>query len=349
MRKLFKILLKIIIILIIIITIITLYFTISDYNPDKKIIISQGENVTPLENKKITILSWNIGYAGLGNNMDFFYDGGKKVKDTKQQTLKNLNKIKTILDDYSYVDFILLQEVDVNSKRSYYINEKDTISKQLDNFISFFATNYKVQYIPFPISSPLGKVESGLITYSKNIPVSSVRYKYPGNYNWPKKLFLLDRCFICNRYPVNNGKQLIIINTHNSAYDKNGNLRQKQLNFLKKFITQEYNKGNYVIVAGDWNENPPDFNKIKHKKYKILKLKSINKNFMPKDWKWIFDPKTPTNRSLSSRYNKNTTKKTIIDFFLISPNIKNTEIKTINLDFENSDHQPILGEFKLKN
>ena len=30
----------------------------------------------------LTLVSWNIGYAGLGDNMDFFYDGGRRVRDT---------------------------------------------------------------------------------------------------------------------------------------------------------------------------------------------------------------------------------------------------------------------------
>ena len=342
MRKLLRILLKLIIILIIVLGIISIYYTVSDYNPDKKIIISTGENVSPIENNKITILSWNIGYAGLGNDMDFFYDGGDKVRDTKKRTIENLLEIKKTLDEYSYADFITLQEVDVNSKRSYYINERDSIDKQLNEFVSFYATNFKSPFIPFPITNPLGKVESGIITYSKYIPMSSVRYKYPGNYNWPKKLFLPDRCFICNKYTVDNGKQLILINTHNSAYDKNGKLRNQQLKFLKKFIINEYNKGNFVIISGDWNQNPPNFlNKNKNN--------SIDKNFMPKGWTWVFDKTIPTNRSLSGVYKDNDgIYTTTIDFFLISPNVKKINVETINLDFRNSDHQPILGEFELK-
>ena len=31
----------------------------------------------------LTLVSWNIGYAGLGDNMDFFYDGGRRVRDTR--------------------------------------------------------------------------------------------------------------------------------------------------------------------------------------------------------------------------------------------------------------------------
>ncbi len=348
MKKIIRITLRLTIIFIITISLILLYFTLSDYNPKEKIIISQSKNINPLENETITILSWNIGYAGLGSNMDFFYDGGTKVRDTKQQTIKNITAISNTLKDYSYVDFIFLQEIDLNSKRTYYINEKKILDNQLNNYMSFFAINYNVQYIPFPVTSPMGKVKSGLITYSKHIPLSSTRYKFPGNYYWPKYLFMPDRCFLCNTYNVYNNKKLILINTHNSAFDKTENLKQKQLKYLKKFITNEYKKGNYVIVAGDWNQKPPDFNTKNFNNNTEFTLKPIDKNYMPKNWKWIHDNTTPTNRSLSTAYTDTETKTTIIDFFLISPNIENINIETINLNFKNTDHQPILGEFKLK-
>jgi endonuclease/exonuclease/phosphatase family metal-dependent hydrolase len=36
-----------------------------------------------------------------------------------------------------------------------------------------------------------------------------------------------------------------------------------------------------------------------------------------------------------------------IDFFLISPNIEVLEIRTLDLEFENSDHLPVLMKIKL--
>jgi len=38
----------------------------------------------------------------------------------------------------------------------------------------------------------------------------------------------------------------------------------------------------------------------------------------------------------------------VIDYCLISPNIDMIEVKTIDLKFENSDHQPVLAKVKLK-
>ena len=159
---------------------------------------------------------------------------------------------------------------------------------------------------------------------------------------------MLDRCFLANKYKLRNGKSLFVINTHNSAYD-NGNLKQKQMQYLKKFIVNEYNKGNYIVVGGDWNQLPPKLSVNKFKKLQTnnVILNSVNKNFLPKSWKYIFDKNTATNRSLETKYLPQKTYTTIIDFFVISPNIKNISVKTINLKFKNSDHQPIIASFKI--
>ena len=69
---------------------------------------------------------------------------------------------------------------------------------------------------------------------------------------------MLDRCFMVNRYPLENGKELLVINTHNEAFDP-GEIRKAQMAYLKEFLLSEYAKGNYIIAGGDWNMSPPDF------------------------------------------------------------------------------------------
>ena len=118
------------------------------------------------------------------------------------------------------------------SKRSYYLNEFDTISSQLANHLAFFGTNYKVFFVPQPVTEPMGKVLSGVATFSRYSPVSSIRYSLPGDFGFPTQLFYLDRCFIVNRYLLTNGKELIIINTHMEAFDA-GEIRKARWNILK--------------------------------------------------------------------------------------------------------------------
>ncbi|MBR4970995.1 MAG: AAA family ATPase, partial [Paludibacteraceae bacterium] len=72
---------------------------------------------------------------------------------------------------------------------------------------------------------------------------------------------MLDRCFITYEIATSNNKKLILINTHNSAFDGTGNLPKSELAFLREYMQREYNNGNYVILGGDFNLAPITFTK----------------------------------------------------------------------------------------
>jgi hypothetical protein len=116
-----------------------LYATFSDYKPEKQEIVfdSPKTDVFP-EWPEIDLMIWNIGYCGLSSDMDFFYDGGKKVRTSREQVLANLKNVISELQSNDTMEFFLLQEVDVSSKRSYGICEFDSIESSLPNYQSFF-------------------------------------------------------------------------------------------------------------------------------------------------------------------------------------------------------------------
>jgi hypothetical protein len=103
----------------------------------------------------------------------------------------------------------------VKAKRTYYINESDSIKKAFPKYFNSYTDNFLVNYIPVPILEPLGSVKSGIQISSKQIPILSDRYNFPGNFDWPTRIFTLDRGFLVNRYKLIGGKELLIINTHN--------------------------------------------------------------------------------------------------------------------------------------
>ena len=328
-----------------------LFSTITDYKPQNIENIELKGNIVDnrIENDEFSLLSWNIGYAGLSKEMDFVDAGGSKVKPTLEIYQKALNGILNTLVKNSYVDFILLQEVDVFSNRSYFCNQKTFISEFLPDFAYAFAVNYDIKYVLFPLYAPIGRVKAGLQTLTKYKPIDIKRHAFATSFDWPKKLFMHDRCFLVANYLLKNGKQLIVVNTHYSTYD--GSLLSKsELDKLKLYITSEYNKGNYVIVGGDWNNNPPGYKKVQtFKNNKIFHLNNeVSNNFMPQNWQWIFDAEIPTNRKVNEAYNAKSTATTVTDFFLTSPNIETLSIRNLDLNFEFSDHNPVLINVKLK-
>ncbi|MBA7550101.1 hypothetical protein ES705_42607 [subsurface metagenome] len=67
----------------------------------------------------------------------------------------------------------------------------------------------------------------------------------------------------------------------------------------------------------------------------------ISKSDEPDTWSWLYDETIPTNRSLKAPYDPELTSKTILDFYLISPNLKRLGTSAQDLEFENADHQPV--------
>ncbi|MBN2444713.1 MAG: hypothetical protein JXJ04_25380 [Spirochaetales bacterium] len=221
------------------------------------------------------------------------------------------------------------------------------MTENFPGYCNWFAKNFHVLFVPFPVSDPIGQVQSGLISLSRINVESSTRFSLPGEYGWPIKLFHLKRCMNVLRIPgEENGKDWYVINLHLSAYDTGGTLRAKQLNFIKAYITELYRVGHYVIVGGDWNSLFPGVDKTTFGPYTteekdLYWVQKIPASWTPPEWQWAFDPATPTCRSLEAPYEKGKNFTTIIDGFLVSPNLEIQEVKGFDLGFRHSDHNPV--------
>lgn len=327
-----------------------IYATITEFKPDATEAIPVKNNKTDLVplRHELTFLTWNIGYGGLGKEMDFFYEGGKMVRPDQYLGEKYILGIKEFIASNDSIDFILLQEVDFHSKRSYFFDQAELLSKMRAGFSTVEAVNYQSPFVPVPYLNPMGKVNSGIVTMAKYFPVESIRISTPGTYSWPKRLFMLKRCLLVSTFNLVNGKRLVVYNIHNSAFDDADALRDEELNLIRTNATQEYQKGNYVIIGGDWNQNPPALAMNSTVPYKVKTLRPIPTDLMSAEWKWAFDSNLPTNRDVDQPFNKDSTSCQLIDFFLVSPNIDLIQIRTIDLEFENSDHLPVMMKIELK-
>ena len=326
-----------------------LYGTLSEFNPVtmEELTIENNQILNP-DSGQISVLTWNIGYGGLGKEMDFFYEGGKLVRPSKQQSEKYIQGISQFLANHDSVDIMLLQEVDFKSKRSYQANELKILQEKLPAYGSDYAVNYKSAFVPVPFSEPMGKVFSGLAVFSKYKIDTAIRVATPGSHAWPKRLFTLKRCFVVNHIPIENSdKKLVVINVHNSAFGDEEEFRKAELKLLREYLLQEFEAGNYVIAGGDWNQNPPGFDNTQMEKYTSRVGWPIETDYLPPDWTWSWDPSLPTNRDVKTPFDLQATQCTILDYFVTSPNIDVLNIQTIDLDFENSDHQPVIINLKL--
>lgn len=230
------------------------FMWIDEYKPAPVEVLQKRRWAKRVLYDTVKIVSWNIGYAGLGDDMDFFYDGGRSTRTTKNRTEENLQGIIAFLHEHRDADFILLQEVDVNARRSYHINEYERLRKALPDYHACFTFNYNTLFVPIPLSSPMGRVQSGLALFSLYAPGEVLRYQYPGSFPFPVRLFNLKRAVLSARFPMKGGGDLYINNTHNSAYD-DGEMRRLELGFLDSLMRGRP----YTITMGDWNANPPGY------------------------------------------------------------------------------------------
>lgn len=323
------------------------YMSLTDYRPASVESLNiEGSASDTLIPDTIQLITWNIGYCGLGKEQDFFFDGGKGVRPDKQNYQRYVNGVMETVHGFAGSDVILLQEVDRDAKRSYFQDQVPMIASQLPGYAYAFALNYRSQFIPQPVSEPYGKAVAGIMSLSAYNPSSATRYALAADASWPTGLFMLKRCFMAFRYPVANGKELVVVNQHLSAYD-DGTVKQQQMDTLRKFIMNEYAQGNYVIVGGDWNQFPPDYHPALSGADGVAGM-NVEKDFPEAGWNWVYDLTYPTNRKLNIPYEAGKTETVVIDYFLVSPNIAPLNVEVIDLGFAYSDHQPVRVRVALK-
>lgn len=287
---------------------------------------------------------WNISYGGMPAEMDFFYSGGSQLMLSEKRSLENFSELKTqIKAAKDSLDIILLHKVDTSSKRSYYMNQPEQLHHTLFEFEYSYCLNYSVPYIPVPLNKPLGEIHSGMMTLSRFSAEKTLRIPLTHKtYNWPKRLFTAQKCMSLTSFSVGN-QFLHIINAHLNSYDFQGEIRLAQLQKIWEVADSLEKRGDYVIIGGGWNMNPPGFQKYRIKQGYLGKpsFPEIDSSKYFSGWKFDHRMDIPTSRSLREAYRHGAISTSIKDFFICSPNIGILEANTADQLFENSDHQAV--------
>ncbi|MBO4365687.1 MAG: endonuclease/exonuclease/phosphatase family protein [Eggerthellaceae bacterium] len=328
--------------------------SVTEYRPaeNEEVPISYQAAGVVEEGQQISALTWNIGYCGLSDEADFFMDGGNSVRSVSEEGVNsNLTDIQTVIAEQD-ADIMFLQEVDVDSARSYHVDESRIISSTLAEagYCSSFGTNYLVAFVPYPIP-PIGQVYAGIQTESRFAVDTAQRIQLPCPFDWPVRLGNLKRCLLVNRVPIaNTNKQLVLVNVHLEAYD-DGDGKAAQTAQLVRLIQREYEKGNYVIVGGDFNQV---FSNVDTSAYPLQsdnywQCGLIDASSFPEGWQLVMDSSVPTCRSLDRAYSASdaTFQYYMIDGFICSPNVLVDELTTIDTGFDFSDHNPVRLVFTL--
>ncbi|MNJ39165.1 hypothetical protein D3C77_340300 [compost metagenome] len=193
-------------------------------------------------------------------------------------------------------------------------------------------------------------MNSGLLTLSAFDSTNARRFSLPGKESWPRQQLDLDRAFTENRFPVNNGKELVLVNLHLSAFDEGGRIRQQQLDYLAAYIEKEQDKGSYIILGGDWNHSLPGTAPEAFATTQTWPdwLQKFPDSFKPDGFHWAVDSNVPTVRTLDIPFTDGVNFRAVIDGFLVSPNIEVLSVQGHELNYEHSDHNPVSVQLVLQ-
>lgn len=135
MKKALKVIVIILLVVVVLFGGLVAFLSIKEYKPADKeqITVQNAAENKSFSGETVKVLSFNTGYAGLGDNADFFMDGGKAVKSTDEARMReNMDEIAAIIAESS-ADFTLLQEVDENSSRTYSVNQVESYIQKRDS------------------------------------------------------------------------------------------------------------------------------------------------------------------------------------------------------------------------
>ena len=110
----------------------------------------------------LKIMTWNIKFGG--GRIDFFFDcHGDRVIMEKQEVMDNMKLLAEKIRKVN-PDILLIQEADVNAKRSAFVDQVQYILNHTQLNYGVYASQWKASYVP---SDGIGRMDSGNAILSK--------------------------------------------------------------------------------------------------------------------------------------------------------------------------------------
>ena len=335
------------------------YYRIADH---QKLAITNPQRAQLAVDHPYTATTYNIGFGAYNERYSFFMDTGtakqghhtrgKYGKATSRAAVQRSTTFVIKQIKAQHPDFALFQEIDTNSTRSYHVNQVRRVAAAFPHLGRVFASNFHSAYLLVPLTDPHGTVRSGLLTLSRYQVQSAQRRQYPVSTHLIEKFVDLDRCFVVLTLPVQNGRHLIMINSHMSAYDRGGKMRAAQLKLLTGVMKQARARGDYVIVGGDFNHalGKQIMTHFRTNQRVPNWVSKMSNQDLPAGFRIVRADNywtTPTVRATDTAYVPGKTYTTVVDGFIVSDNVTATA-HNLATHFQETDHNPVKLTFKLQ-
>jgi endonuclease/exonuclease/phosphatase family metal-dependent hydrolase len=254
LKKIFKAVLAVLFMLVL--TIVAFYFwgSSSALSPDSYSGVVYYDNSERSYHDTLKLITFNIGWlSGMANN--------RPVEMPYDLFSNNLTHCERVLDSLQ-PDFVLLQEIDFMSHRSFNMNQMDSLAMHCGFTQGAFALNWDKRYVPFPyrpVKYHFRKVVSGQAVLSTYKITGQKRMLHRNTINKPfyYKAFYLNRLMQVVIIALDTNRQLALINLHLEPWDKAARFKQaKEVATLYDSLSMKYP----VIIAGDFNSQSRKLN-----------------------------------------------------------------------------------------
>jgi len=292
---------------------------------------------------EISVSTWNLGYAGLGSASDFIKDGGTRMfppsRDAVRGNLAGIVETASHLD----VDVALFQEVAGASPLNYWIALDAALADLMGDRQYWFRHDVSTWGVPRPLRLKHGSVIASRVS-ARRAEIVPLPQESGPMLGLVVRLYALQVVTIAS---TDGGPDWVIVNLHFSAFDDGARLRHEQLRAAFDFAEARYREGSRGIRGGDWNlillhtdvgSNTPD---------EFLSwIHDLPRDWVPEGWTIAVDPARPTVRTLYKPYVPGENFTSIIDGFIVSPNVEVVEVETRDTGFMHSNHAPVTARFR---
>ncbi|NOZ08033.1 MAG: endonuclease/exonuclease/phosphatase family protein [FCB group bacterium] len=201
----------------------------------------------------LKVMTWNIKFGG--GRIDFWFDCyGDRVLMTREEVTANLQALADYIN-YFAPDILLLQEVDINSKRCAYVDELQFLLDHTALNYAVYASQWRNQFVP---SDGIGPIDSGNAILSRWELTRADRIALPlmTEQDPVTRYFYLKRNILKAHLSLPGEENLWVLDIHTAAYSHDGT-KKKHLDRLKDELDKLSAEGAVFIAGGDFNTIPP--------------------------------------------------------------------------------------------
>jgi len=206
-------------------------------------------------NGTLKVMTWNIRFGA--GRIPFFGDScGDRVLMTEAETIKYLQGIANYIDTMVIKpDILLLQEVDISSKRSAYVNQLQWLLNNTHFKYAAYASMWNVEIVA---SDGLGKVDAGNAILSRWEITDAERIKLPLRTDQDDltQYFYLRRNILKAKITLPEHDNFYAVNIHATAFAKD-DTKQKHIDEYVNVLNGIEENDDIFISGGDLNALTP--------------------------------------------------------------------------------------------